>query len=111
MKSTFTLTPTCSRRLTRLGSVFLLLAMSGAATAQNTPETSTAGDKGALQDQQQKLFVKLDQNKDGRISAEEAEDNAPLVSKFIELDYNNDGHLSAEEISDWEGMQEMQDGR
>src|SRR5690606_28355406 len=114
MKSTFALTSTGSKRLTRLGAAALLLALSSVAGAQNASDKSEPKTKAALQEHQQNLFVKLDQDKDGRISAEEAEDaedNTTLVSEFTELDYNNDGHLSAEEISDWEGMREFRNGR
>ncbi len=111
MKSTFVLTPARSNRLTRLGAAALLLTLSSVASAQNAPDKAEPKTKGALQEHQQNLFVKLDQDKDGRISAEEAEDNSTLVSEFTELDYNNDGHLSAEEISDWEGMREFRNGR
>ena|SRR5690606_14740010 len=111
MKSTFALTSTGSKRLTRLGAAALLLALSSVAGAQNASDKSEPKTKAALQEYQQNLFVKLDQDKDGRISAEEAEDNSRLVSEFTELDYNNDGHLSAEEISDWEGMREFRNGR
>jgi len=114
MKSTFVLTPTRGNRLTRIGAAALLLTLSSVASAQNAPDKAEPKTKGALQQHQQNLFVKLDQDKDGRISAEEAEeaeDNTTLVSEFTELDYNNDGHLSAEEISDWEGMREFRNGR
>src|SRR5690606_41577324 len=111
MKSTFALTSTGSKRLTRLGAAALLLALSSVAGAQNASDKSEPKTKAALQEHQQNLFVKLDQDKDGRISAEEAEDNSRLGSAFKELDYNNDGHLSAEEISDWEGMREFRNGR
>ncbi|MCO4756599.1 MAG: hypothetical protein KC477_01185 [Oceanospirillaceae bacterium] len=44
-------------------------------------------------------FEQLDQNKDGKISAIEAKDTAPLVQQFEELDVNKDGYLTEAEFS------------
>jgi Ca2+-binding EF-hand superfamily protein len=42
---------------------------------------------------------RLDTNRDGRISREEAKASSDLNSRFGELDKNRDGSLSADEIS------------
>jgi len=44
-------------------------------------------------------FEQLDQNKDGKISATEAKDTAPLAQQFEELDINKDGYLTEAEFS------------
>ncbi|MBE9398538.1 hypothetical protein IOQ59_14875 [Pontibacterium sp. N1Y112] len=44
-------------------------------------------------------FEQLDQNNDGKISAVEAKDTAPLVQQFEELDVNKDGYLTEAEFS------------
>ncbi|WP_370279358.1 hypothetical protein [Pontibacterium sp.] len=44
-------------------------------------------------------FEQLDQNKDGKISAIEAKDTAPLAQQFEELDINKDGYLTEAEFS------------
>ena len=44
------------------------------------------------------LFERLDRNKDGFVTREEARDAAELQGRFAELDVNNDGKISREEM-------------
>jgi Ca2+-binding EF-hand superfamily protein len=44
------------------------------------------------------LLVKLDSDKDGRISIEEAAEDAPLSVMFAELDIDKDGYLTSSEL-------------
>jgi hypothetical protein len=44
------------------------------------------------------LLAKLDSDKDGRISIEEAVEDASLSAMFAELDNNKDGYLSPKEL-------------
>jgi Ca2+-binding EF-hand superfamily protein len=44
------------------------------------------------------LLVKLDSDKDGRISIEEAAEDAPLSVMFAELDTDKDGYLTSSEL-------------
>jgi hypothetical protein len=51
------------------------------------------------------LFERLDRNKDGFVTREEARDAAELQGRFAELDKDNDGKISASE------MRELDSGR
>lgn len=51
------------------------------------------------QGQQQPGTARLDMNRDGQISREEAKGHSELNARFNELDRNRDGVLSSEEIS------------
>lgn len=44
------------------------------------------------------LMTKLDTDKDGQISIEEAAEDASLTAMFAQLDENKDGYLSAAEL-------------
>lgn len=44
------------------------------------------------------LIAKLDSDNDGRISIEEAAEDASLSAMFAELDINKDGYLSPKEL-------------
>jgi Ca2+-binding EF-hand superfamily protein len=44
------------------------------------------------------LIAKLDSDNDGRISIEEAAEDASLAAMFAELDTNKDGYLSPGEL-------------
>jgi Ca2+-binding EF-hand superfamily protein len=44
------------------------------------------------------LFERLDRNKDGFVTREEARDAAELQGRFAELDKDNDGKISASEM-------------
>lgn len=44
------------------------------------------------------LIAKLDADNDGRISIEEAAEDAELSARFTELDTNKDGYLSPSEL-------------
>jgi Ca2+-binding EF-hand superfamily protein len=44
------------------------------------------------------LLVKLDSDKDGHISIEEAAEDAPLSVMFAELDTDKDGYLTSSEL-------------
>ena len=45
------------------------------------------------------LIAKLDTDKDGQISIEEAAEDVSLAAMFSELDTNKDGYLSITELS------------
>ena len=45
------------------------------------------------------LIAKLDADNDGRISIEEAVEDAALAAMFAELDINKDGYLSPSELA------------
>lgn len=45
------------------------------------------------------LITKLDSDNDGRISIEEAAEDAALAAMFAELDINKDGYLSSSELA------------
>ena len=45
------------------------------------------------------LIAKLDTDKDGQISIEEAAEDVSLAAMFSELDTNKDGYLSISELS------------
>ena len=49
------------------------------------------------------LFERLDKNKDGFITREEARDATELQGRFAELDKDNDGKISAAEIRALDG--------
>lgn len=44
------------------------------------------------------LLERLDKNKDGQVTRDEAEGEARLTGRFVELDTNNDGKLSRSEL-------------
>ena len=48
-------------------------------------------------------FSKLDANGDGVLSADEAEEDLHLNAMFLDVDDNDDGQISAEEFSQWKG--------
>jgi hypothetical protein len=54
---------------------------------------------GSAQGQGQPGTARLDMNRDGQISREEAKGSPELNARFNELDRNRDGVLSADEIS------------
>ncbi|PIE25111.1 MAG: calcium-binding protein [Neptuniibacter caesariensis] len=45
------------------------------------------------------IFEQLDQNKDGKVSIEEAQVSPALVKSFDKIDSNRDGYLSKDEFS------------
>lgn len=81
--------------------VILIAAMSSPAEAQGTG-------KGSKQRAGSTLFKRLDTDKDGKISAKEAEGNR-LARTFGELDRDNDGFLSRKEIA--AGRQQRRGGK
>src|SRR5258706_13961903 len=49
------------------------------------------------------LFDRLDKNKDGFVTRDEARDATELQGRFAELDINNDGKISREEMRALDG--------
>ncbi|MCP4595040.1 hypothetical protein [Neptuniibacter sp.] len=91
-------------KLHHLASFFLLSATSGAAmadlktestTQQVTPPAITVEEI----PQKPRFFDQLDQDKDGKVSPQEAQVSPALVKGFKKIDANNDGFLSVEEFS------------
>ena len=90
---------------TRLIAIALAAAFPLGAYAQGTPSqpgqqqrpaaSSPTQGGGAMQPG----VSRLDTNRDGLISREEAKSSSDLNSRFGELDKNRDGSLSADEIS------------
>jgi hypothetical protein len=62
------------------------------------PLTVAAGDKSTTQDS----FNKLDQNKDGYISQQEAKENKNLIEQWESVDADADGQLEMSEFSAFE---------
>lgn len=89
-----------------------LIAMAAAAAlAAPLAAWSADGDKGGLKATPAKekaaagrtsasaeLFERLDRNKDGFVTRDEARDATELQGRFAELDKDNDGKISASEM-------------
>lgn len=67
----------------------------GASSPTPAPQGGSAAGGGGVQPG----TARLDINRDGLISREEAKASSELSSRFNELDKNGDGSLSAEELS------------
>src|SRR5262245_17322952 len=65
----------------------------------SSPTPAPQGGTGAGSSGMQPGTARLDTNRDGLISREEAKASSELSSRFKELDKNGDGQLSAEELS------------
>jgi hypothetical protein len=72
-------------------------AIVGAAFAQ-TPATTPSGQSDAAT-AAQSAFKRLDANKDGKLSKEEAARNPSVAAKFDAWDNDKDGALSVDEFS------------
>ena len=84
-------------------SAAVLISAGGFAGAQTTVETVTQPDPGtkmrlAAMDTSAAAFRKLDEDKDGRISALEAANNPRVAAAFTMADKDKDGYLSKEEF-------------
>ena len=66
---------------------------SGVAFAQDEAPAAPAGDPSTSS-----IFMQLDQNKDGRISAAEAQASSVVSSSFAKADANGDGALTRDEF-------------
>lgn len=68
----------------------------GAAGTPSTSSDATAGSSGAI-------FSRMDTNRDGYVSREEARAHTDLTGQFSTLDKDGDGRLSASEMGGWSG--------
>jgi len=71
-----------------IGAAFAL-PFTASAAGDNTVKPEPAGDS---------LFKRLDVNKDGYVTRDEARDAPELQGRFAELDVNNDGKISRQEM-------------
>jgi len=69
----------------------------GGAERPDTGSSQRAAPSAAGAGQRSGNFDRLDRNRDGYISRDEAKDAPELQTRFSELDTNNDGKLSREE--------------
>lgn len=81
-----------------------LLSVSAVAIAENSTPTEKAMEAHAevVAQEEQKapsIFEKLDANKDGKVSPQEAQVSPALVKGFEKIDINKDGFLTPEEFS------------
>ena len=81
----------------------ILLGSSAAIAADQAPlKVEPAAQPEVLKSEEIKtpsIFEKLDQNKDGKVSAQEAQVSPALVKSFDKIDSNKDGFLSQDEFS------------
>lgn len=77
--------------------VLLIIAVL-AVSCKSTDETTTATKQGKGQPNVEEILSKLDTNKDGKISKDEAQ--GPLKNDFVKIDTNKDGFISKEELVD-----------
>ena len=88
-----------------ISNTFLIVILSA---AMCSPAEAQGAGKGSKKRAVSTLFKRLDTDKDGKISAEEAEGNR-LARTFGELDRDNDGFLSRKEIA--AGRKQRRGGR
>ena len=69
------------------------------ASADDRPKTAPAGSTSPSA----ALFDRLDKNKDGFVTREEARDATELQGRFAELDKDNDGKISRSEMRALDG--------
>ncbi|QBQ55688.1 EF-hand domain-containing protein [Nitrosococcus wardiae] len=81
----------------------LMLANTAFSAGQQTQQRGMEEGQGSTQ--QSKSFSELDQNQDGSISEEEAENWHTLGSKFDEADRNSDQTIDRSEFSAFERME------
>lgn len=82
----------------RLGVVSLSLAAAGVLFAQAPPPANPATTPDRVAHSE---FNSVDANRDGRVSREEAQSHAELVSSFSTLDADKDTYLSQNEFAKW----------
>lgn len=63
-------------------------------TSSSAPKSSAAGNGGSAS-----MMKRLDADKDGNVSRDEAKKDTTISKRFKELDKNNDGKLSATELN------------
>jgi len=81
----------------------LALAVTGVAWAEGMDKGMSETSEGStLTTEEQSTFSKLDTNKDGKISQEEAKNNADLTDKFDSVDSNHDKVLDEGEFARFE---------
>lgn len=64
-----------------------------------TPPAATTMPAGKKDSGLEAMFAKMDANKDGKLSKEEADKAPALAGRFAELDKNADGFLSPDEFA------------
>jgi hypothetical protein len=87
-----------------VASAFPCLALAQAATSQpQTGRTPPGSPESGATSGSAALFNRLDKNKDGFVSRDEARDATELQGRFAELDKDNDGKISASEMRGLDG--------
>ena len=86
----------------------IAIAVAGASAALLAVPASAADDKvrtapAGRTSPSAALFERLDKNKDGFVTREEARDATELQGRFAELDKDNDGKISAAEMRALDG--------
>jgi hypothetical protein len=71
------------------------------ATGTTSPGTASTGTAAA--GSSSAIFSRMDSNRDGYVSREEARAHTDLTGQFSTLDKDGDGRLSASEMSGWSG--------
>lgn len=83
-----------------------IFAAAALASSAALADQHMAGEQQQSTDQQSQSFEQLDQDKDGKISQEEAGANLELTGYWVELDANKDGSLDVTEFSRFEPVAE-----
>jgi Ca2+-binding EF-hand superfamily protein len=85
----------------------LTLAISGGSWAEEMSKgMDNMSNDNTLNQNEQKTFSQLDSNKDGKISQDEAKDNADLATKFESIDSNHDNAVDEAEFARFEAGSE-----
>jgi len=73
--------------------------------SKSEPQRATRSDRAATgrSSSSAALFERLDKNKDGFVTRDEARDATELQGRFAELDKDNDGKISASEMRELDG--------
>ncbi len=83
---------------------FVVAQAGGGSAGGATPADTSRGSSARGRTGSAALFDRLDKNKDGFITRDEARDATELQGRFAELDINNDGKISREEMRALDGQ-------